>query len=453
MAFGIERSTRSFGTNIGGYDMYKDICKDIKEAGGKAYLVGGYVRDYLLNVSSNDIDMEVFGLSRDEVYEILSSYGEVIEVGKTKVFSLHNNVEVSVAPSGMTPETRAFFKRDLTINAIYFDPLGRGFVDTHGGMKHLREKKLRSVSGNFVEDPLRTLRVARFMSLYAFVPDKKMKEYAKETAKEYSTIPKENIWEEWKKIMLADNPVMALEWLFGTEWSKFYPDLEVLKTIEQDSNHHPEGNVWEHTMYALDYAAQVTSSLISHEDAENTALSIRFATLLHDVGKVSTTEVQEDGRITSYGHDVAGVEYAERFLKSIGAPEWLIDKVLPLVQEHMFTVHCKDITLRTVRRLSRRLEPATIWEWYDVTMSDKIGRPGREDRYSNTLSSEVYEIAKNNEFIINPIKPIVMGRHLLEIGYEPGREMGRILKVLFEAQLDGEFNTVEEGLAWYKKGK
>ena len=431
--------------------MYKNICKDIQEAGGKAYLVGGYVRDYLLNVSSNDIDMEVFGLASDNVYTILCKYGAVKEVGKTKVFSLNNLIEVAVAPNGMTPETRAFFKRDLTINSIYFDPLDRVFVDTHGGMKDIRAKRLRAVSGNFTNDPLRTLRVVRFMGRYGFTPYSHLGGFATNTADNYHTIPKENIWEEWKKIMLGDNVVMALEWLFSTEWAKFYPDLEVLKTIEQDALHHPEGNVWEHTMYALDYAVKTTKEPIL--DNDRFALTVRFATLLHDVGKVFTTEVREDGRITSYGHDVAGVEHADRFLRSINAPEWLISKVLPLVQEHMFTVHCKTITLRTVRRLSRRLEPATIWEWYDVTTADKVGRPGREDRYANGLASEVYEIANMNDFIINPIKPIVMGRHLIEIGYEPGKEMGDILKVIFEAQLDGEFETVEEGLNWYRRNK
>ncbi len=430
--------------------MYKEICKDIQDAGGQAYLVGGYVRDYLLGVSSNDIDMEVFDLSRKEVHKVLSKYGKVKEVGKTNVLSLFNNIEVAIATED-TPQEQAFLKRDLTINAIYFDPLDRVFVDTHGGMKDIRSKRLRAVSGNFTNDPLRTLRVARFMSRYGFTPYSHLGGFATNTAEEYFTIPVENIWEEWKKIMLGDNPVTALEWLFSTEWAKFYPDLEVLKTIMQDANHHPEGNVWEHTMYALDYAVRTTKELVYSSDTEDHALIVRFATLLHDVGKVSTTEVLEDGRITSYGHDIAGVEPAERFLRSINAPDWLISKVLPLVREHMFTVHCKDITLRTVRRLSRRLEPATIWEWYDVTTADKVGRPGREDRYSNELASEVYQIANMNDFIINPIKPVVMGRHLIEIGYAPGKEMGDILKVLFEAQLDGSFDTVEEGLAWYKE--
>ena len=173
---------------------------------------------------------------------------------------------------------------------------------------------------------------------------------------------------------------------------------------------------------------------------------IVFAALCHDFGKAETTTFDADGHIRSRAHDAAGVEPTRRFMARIGAPEWLIERVVPLVREHMVHVHTRQPTARTVRRLSVRLGKATVQELAWVMECDHSARGGR--RGMHPVTSRMVELAEEEACREAPVAPTLQGRDLVKAGMKPGRWMGKILAAAFEAQQEGVFKTVGEAMAW-----
>jgi hypothetical protein len=169
-----------------------------------------------------------------------------------------------------------------------------------------------------------------------------------------------------------------------------------------------------------------------------------LAALCHDLGKPSTTEVR-DGKITTYGHDDAGVGPTNQFLNSLTNETDIQTKVVELVREHMrptFFYH-DQVPDSAIRRLARRVDIPLL---VAVSMSDKLGRGLKPN-----LEAERWLLNKYKELKLDQPKaldPLVMGRHMIQMGMAPGPEMGRVLKQLYEAQLDGKFKTPEEGVAY-----
>jgi tRNA nucleotidyltransferase (CCA-adding enzyme) len=194
-------------------------------------------------------------------------------------------------------------------------------------------------------------------------------------------------------------------------------------------------------MCVCDAAAEIASR---EQLSPENRMILMFAALCHDLGKPATTVRNEQGRWSSPAHDKAGEEPTISFLKSINSPNWLIENVVPLVVEHMAHVHCEP-THRIVRRLANRLHPSNLKMWSAVCEADHSGRPPKPA--ANPVI-EWMELAKEVKVDDGKPKPILMGRHLLELGEKPGKEMGEKLKKAFQAQLDGLFSTPEEGIAW-----
>src|SRR6218665_1834416 len=306
------------------------IIQLIERNGGKPYFVGGCVRDLIINKVSKDIDIEVFGLTVEELHQTLSKEFDVNIVGKSfGVFKIDNLVDISIPrkekktgdkhtdfeiitePYATIEEAAS--RRDFTINAIYMDKDGN-IHDPYNGVKDLEDKILRHTSEKFSEDPLRVLRAMQFSARFDF-------EVAQETVELCNkltpfNLSSERVYEEWKKLILkASKPSRGLKFLDACGWLKHYPALVNLIGCEQDPIHHPEGDVWEHTLHCIDfYASDVRYKL--KNDYEKTVIG--FAVLLHDVGKPSTTTFeQKDQRWHAYGHEKAGVPFAEAFMKSL----------------------------------------------------------------------------------------------------------------------------------------
>jgi tRNA nucleotidyltransferase (CCA-adding enzyme) len=178
-----------------------------------------------------------------------------------------------------------------------------------------------------------------------------------------------------------------------------------------------------------------------------------LAVLTHDVGKATTTqEVVRNGlrRIISPGHDAVGVGLAREFLEGIGAPNSIIERVLPLVFNHMAHLHGGEISDRSVRRLARRLSPASIQDLIVIMTADHMGRPPKP-AVAPLAAKVLKKKAEELELHSAAPKPLVLGRHLLELGLAPGPAFGKILEAAFEAQLDGEFSDLTGGLKWLKE--
>lgn len=441
-----------------------DIAKRVKAEGGRGLVVGGFVRDKLLGATSKDIDIEVYGIAEDRLKALLQSFGPVDLVGESFAVFKVAGIDVSlprkeskVAPGhkGFTVEydpdlsfEEASRRRDFTVNALALDPLTGEILDAHGGQKDLKDKILRAVDAKtFADDPLRALRAVQFAARFEFEIEGETQELCKSlNLKELSP---ERIGEEWKKLLIkAEKPSIGLEYMNELLiLDKLHPELLALIDTLQDQEWHPEGDVWAHVKLSVDAAAKIIRREKLKQDE---ALGIMLAVLLHDIGKPATTTKDADGRIRSKGHTEAGLPLAKEFMRKlmIGQP---VQKVaLSLIKEHMFLTSLarggEKMTARAVRRLAARLMPANIRQLSLVIEADRDGT-GRG--FAEGIR-ELLQAAEQLKVKDSKPKPLVTGADLLKLGYKEGPELGAVLKKLYEAQLDGEFESKEEGIKYFQ---
>jgi tRNA nucleotidyltransferase (CCA-adding enzyme) len=432
-----------------------------------ALLVGGCVRDALLGIERKDLDFEVTGIPLDALARALERWGATDEVGKSfgvVKLQLPGGVWVDFSvprrESHTGPGHRGFVvefdasitaaeaaaRRDFTINALSSDPRTGEVFDHHGGLADLEAGVLRHTSPAFVEDPLRVLRAMHFTSRFGFPVAPETVELCRSLAGTFGELALERVRDEWWKwACRSTRPSLGLAFLRECGWLRHFPELAALDGVPQDAAWHPEGDVWTHTLHVVDALAQFPA----WRGAEETTRGLlMLAALAHDLGKPSTTHREVRGgreRIVSPGHDVAGGPLAEALLARLGMSAAVTARVVPLVVEHM--AHLQTPSARSVRRLSRRLTPATILELALVIAADAAGRPPSPPDAPPGLGALLVLAAELRVQEQAP-RPLVMGRHLLEAGWTPGPAMGDALHRAFEAQLDGEFADVEGGLAW-----
>jgi tRNA nucleotidyltransferase (CCA-adding enzyme) len=438
------------------------IVQAIIETGGRPYLVGGAVRDRLVGRESHDYDIEVYGLPAHILHVVLDQFGDVDAVGKSfgilklyadgQVFDFslprtesktgrgHKGFQVEVNPDISLREAAA--RRDFTVNSMLIDLATGQVVDYFGGQADLANHVLRATSPFFMDDPLRVLRGMWMCSVHTMHPDAELLTVCRNILTSYFDLPKERIWGEWYKwATRPGKPSLGLTFLRQTDWVLLYKELRELIGLEQDSYFHPEGDVWAHTLYAVDEAAEIADRTGLAGDDRATLL---FAALCHDFGKPLTTKRHGNGRITSYGHDQAGEEPTRHFLASIGAPAAIIERVVPLVKEHM--AHLNPPTSKSVRKLAVRLAPASIKELLWVIEADHSARPPLPGGLPE-MAQAIGNIAEAMECITEPPAPIVMGRHLIQWGLNPSPAFRPILDRAFQMQLDGRFKTADEARA------
>ncbi|HEX7863162.1 MAG TPA: polynucleotide adenylyltransferase [Verrucomicrobiae bacterium] len=434
-----------------------------------AYLVGGCVRDWLLGEAVKDYDVEVFGLDYETLAKALARWGKVDLVGRsfgviklttpdrnTYDFSIprrdsksgigHKGFAVTFDPNLRLEEAAA--RRDFTINSIMYDPRERRLIDPFRGEADLRARILRHTSSAFPEDPLRVLRGMQFAARFDLAAANETIDLSRSTKATYPELAKERVREEWFKwAEKSRKPSRGLEFLAATEWIEHFPELNAIMGVPQDPEWHPEGDVFVHTAHCCDAMASLDDWKKS--DAE-TRIVYMLAVLTHDFGKaVKTVEAAKRGemRIVSPGHEEASGSLAGTFLERINTPNSIRERVIPLVVNHM--AHFQQVSDRAVRRLAKRLAPENISGLVTLMTADSFGRPPlpREVPESVRLIAEkAEELAVREE----PPTAILLGRHLLERGFQPGKELGRVLNAAYEAQLAGEFFDLEGALTWVK---
>ncbi len=440
------------------------VCQSLQQAGGKAWLVGGCVRDMLLGFTPYDWDIEVYQLSEQKLTQALKHLGRFEHVGKQfGVYKLWlKGIEIDIAlprkeiktgeghtafdvvcDSELAPE-QAVLRRDFTINAMMFDPLTDKLLDFHDGQKHLQAKRLKHVSPAFVEDPLRPLRAMQFAARLGLTLDAQTADMCKQLLSEAASLPAARIWQEWLKWSKAEHPSLGLQALKAMGWDAFYPELLALQGCPQDKHWHPEGDVWTHTMLVVDEARKLCD--IRRLD-ERESMVLMFAALCHDLGKPLSTRTDNQGKISSPNHGAAGVKLGISFLQRIGAPRWLISHIKPLVAEHVAHFSGKA-TPRAVKRLAKRLEPSHIRMWEMLTEADANGRnPAPPSRPALAW----LELAQEAGISEEKQTPIVTGKLLLSWGAEPSPAMGNLLMDAYEAQMDGLFTDEASAKQWYEK--
>jgi tRNA nucleotidyltransferase (CCA-adding enzyme) len=389
-------------------------------------IVGGSVRDGLLGRPYRDRDVEVLGLTLDELNAHLAHFGRPIRMGKSFESLRLPGLDVDFAVAG-TPDLDfpdAARRRDLTVNAMGLDPLSQAILDPHGGRRDLAEGVLRATDPDrFGDDPLRALRVARLAAELEMRPDPELTALC--SAQDLSAVASERIFDELRKLLLgAARPAAAFRFLAQADLLGHFPELDALRGVPQDPRWHPEGDVWIHTLMVVDEAAALRCG-----DPDD--LALMFGALCHDMGKPERT--QRDGeRIRSRGHEARGIEMARAFLETMRAPTRLVNQVAALVEHHLApALYPRNAAgPRGYRRLARKLQAAhvSIELLARVARADQLGRTTEQARARVFPDGERFLADARALGVASGAEAdVVQGRHLLARGIEPGPGFAEIL--------------------------
>ena len=438
----------------------EDILKDLQKIGATPILVGGSVRDHFLNIPIKDYDIEIFGINSLEIIQnCLQKYGCVKLVGKsfgvltlrvneydfdfalprteTKIGLSHQDFEVITNASLSFKE--AAIRRDFTINAIGYDFFKEEFIDPFDGIEDLRTKTIKHINDKtFIEDSLRVYRAVAFASRFNFKIEEKTKELCKQIVlkNELKYLPKERVYEEFKKLFLkSSKPSIGFELMREIGILKYFSELQALINCIQEPEYHPEGDVWVHTMMALDEMARI----LKEENIENDykELYLFYSILCHDFGKPFCTE-EINGKITSHKHESLGIEPTISFLSKITNEKKFIEIVCSLVKNHLapFQLYKTESSLKAVKRLSLKVN---IEDLCLVCLADCLGRTIQDKEKCPKATSWLLTKAKELDIHNEPIKPIIQGRDLIKLGFKPSNKFKEILEFAFDLQLDEHF--------------
>ena len=444
-------------------DLAREIALAARDAGGRALVVGGWVRDRLRGHPSKDVDVEMFGIPQDRLPGLIARFGRVEAVGESfavyklvapgadsvidvalprreskkgrghKGFEVHGDPLMSVADAAR--------RRDFTINAISWDPLTEGFEDPFDGRADLARQLLRAVDPQtFGDDSLRVLRAVQFAARFEYSLDDGTAALCR--AIPLDDLPAERIWGEIEKLLLhAERPSIGFALALDVV-DRVLPELRPLAGCEQEPEWHPEGDVWTHTLMVIDQARALNGDLDRAR-----LITVMLGAVCHDLGKPATTRVI-DGRIRSLDHEEAGVAPTLTLLDRLNVHT--IDgfdvrrQVVGLVAHHLKPgMFCKagNVGDGAFRRLSQKVDLELLAR---VARADCRGRTGDFDC---SAMDWFIERARALGVQHQPPAPLLLGRHLLAIGLSPGPQVGEILRQVYERQLDGEIETVEEAIA------
>lgn len=442
------------------YQTAEAVARAVRDAGGRALVIGGWVRDRLLGIDCKDIDVEVFGVDSDSLKTLLGRFGPVNTVGES--FTVYKVADLDVSlprrESKIGRGHKAFAvtgdstlsieeaarRRDFTINTISWDPLTREYLDPFNGRADLDRRVLRAADPRtFADDSLRVLRAVQFAARFEFTLDPGTRALCERIP--LDDLPPERIWGEIEKLLLkARRPsigfALALE--IGII-AKLFPELLALVGCPQEPEWHPEGDVWVHTLLVIDEARKRIDDLPYPQQ-----VAVMLGAVCHDLGKPPTTAVI-GGRVRSLEHEEEGVKPAIAVLDRLNVHSLLgydvRRQVLGIVANHlkpgMFHKSDPRAGDGAFRRLAQKVDLELLAR---VAKSDCEGRGGEFDC---SAMDWFVERARALGVEHEPPKPFVLGRHLLELGMKPGPAVGQVLKDVYERQLDGTVRTFDEALA------
>jgi tRNA nucleotidyltransferase (CCA-adding enzyme) len=441
-----------------------DLARRVRDAGGRALIVGGWVRDRLLDLSPKDLDVEVFGIAADQLRAVVETLGRVDTVGES--FTVYKLAEIDVSlprreskigrgHKGFRVDgdpqlsfTEAARRRDFRINAISWDPLSDEVIDPFDGRSDLELRLLRVVDPfTFGDDSLRVLRALQFAARFELTMDEEAKAICR--AIPLDDLPAERVWGEIEKLLLrAERPSIGFELALELGVvDRLWPELKALVGCEQEFEWHPEGDVWIHTLMVVDQARTRIADL-----DRGRAVAVMLGAVCHDFGKPLTT-IFKDGRIRSPGHEEAGVAPAMAFLDRLNIQTLdgydVRHTVAGITAQHlkpgMFKKSPTPVSDGAFRRLAQKVDLELLAR---VAKSDCLGRTGTFD-----CSAMDWFLDRARALGVEhaPPSPIVLGRHILDLGVRPGPRVGEILRLIYEKQLDGEITNLDEGLAAAKR--
>ena len=438
------------------------IAEKVAGAGGRAYCVGGFVRDKIMGRENEDVDIEVHGISPDVLKEILGGLGTPLSFGQSfgiytlagsgvdvamprrekKTGTKHTDFEVDIDPFIGTKE--AAKRRDFTINALMEDILTGEIIDHFGGLADIEAGVIRHVDDeSFAEDPLRVLRAAMFAARFGFAVAPETTELCR--GMDLSGLSRERVEGELKKALLgSEKPSVFFETLREMDQlDAWFPELKSLIGVEQDPVYHPEGDVWTHTMEVTDRAAK-------YRDRVSGPYSFMLLALTHDLGKTVTTEFV-NGRIHAYDHENRGLPLAETFVKRLSGEKDVIRYVKNMLPLHMrpnMHAYSRPALKKTNRLFDEAADPEDLI-WF--SMADRPLMAGDEP-FTGDSGFLFERLERYREMMA---RPHVTGKDLIEAGLVPDESFSDILAYAHKLRLAGveKESALKQTLAYARKKK
>ena len=440
------------------------IARAVREAGGRALVVGGWIRDRLLGRDSTNLDLEVFRLPSEALRRVLETFGRVEAVGESFQVYKVGDIDVSLPrrdskagrghkgfivvgdPDMMIEE--AARRRDFTVNAISWDPLTADYFDPFDGRGDLARRVLRAVDpATFPDDSLRVLRAIQFAARLEFAVDDDTRALCR--AIPLDDLPAERVWGEIEKLLFASRPSIgfALALDLGAV-DKLFPELRALVGCAQEPEWHPEGDVWVHTLQVIDQARLRIDDLSRPE-----RIAVMLGAVCHDFGKPATTAFI-DGRIRSMDHEEQGVAPATAFLDRLNVQSFdgydVRRQVLGITAQHLkpgsWYKARDEVGDGAFRRLAQKV---------DLELLARVAKADCEGRKPGAFDCSAMDWFRERAHALGvehrPPAPILLGRHLLALGLQPGPRIGEILKAVYDQQLDGSVTTIDQAVESAKR--
>ena len=420
----------------------RSIAARLRDAGHKAYLVGGCVRDLLLGRTPKDFDVAT-DARPDRVSELFE-WSEQVGAHFGVVLVRENTAQVEVATfrsdasysDGRRPDAVRFesdprqdaLRRDFTINALLLDPDTNEVLDFSGGQKDLQGRVVRAIGDpeeRFREDHLRLIRAVRFAARLGFEIEPVTMAAIQRLHPLIETVSPERVRDELLRILTEGAARRGFELLDETGLlADILPEVAAMKGVAQPPEFHPEGDVWTHTLLLL-------------EKLRHPSLTLATGALLHDVGKPPTFRVAD--RIRFDGHVEEGVRLAHGILTRLRFSSEQTAQIEALIAHHM---RFKDTGQMRESTMKRFLRMENFAEHLELHRLDCLSGNGRLDTYKR-MRARLEELSEEE---LRP-KPLLTGRDLIEQGYAPGPSFGKMLAFVEDAQLEGRVQSREEALA------
>ena len=422
------------------------IVRHLSEKGFQALFAGGYVRNMILGITYNDdIDIATNATPSD----ISSLFNKVVGVGEHfgVMLVIENNIPFEVATfrtdkgiaNGRHPREVTFSdaetdaqRRDFTINGLFYDPIKKKVIDYVQGRKDLEKGIIRTIGSpqlRFEEDYLRLLRAVRFAARLSFTIEPDTWKALRKNAVNITRVSQERIFAELNKMLMGPNSDTALSLLEESGLlGIILPEVHALRGVEQPHAFHPEGDVLNHTIKTLSYLRQPSQT-------------IAWSALLHDIGKPATQSHAD--RIRFNNHSRISAIMAKEILQRLKSSRSLINSVYECVDNHMNFINVTHMRLSTLKKFLSR---PTLQDELELHRADCLASHGNIENLE-FLKKRQKEIDKIN---LRP-KPLIRGKDLIELGFEPGPLLGKILNKIYELQLDEKLQTFEEAQGWILK--
>ena len=422
----------------------REIVQRLRDNGRQAYYVGGCVRDRLLGIESKDYDIAT-DAPPDAVEQLFphseavgKSFGVILVKGADAVVEVATFRRDVDYQDGRRPESVMFTttaendveRRDFTINGLLWDPIEERLLDYVDGQADLERKVVRAIGDparRFREDKLRMLRAVRFGARLGFAIEPGTMQAIQGRASEIRVVATERIRGELDRILTEGAARRGFELLDDSGLlEQVLPEVKKLQGVEQSPEHHPEGDVWTHTLMMLDGLEAGCS------------ITLAMGVLLHDVGKPDTQTFAPD-RIRFHGHVDRGLEIARGICTRLRYSNSETDQILALVGNHMRFMHIQEMRESKLKRFLRLPSFDEHLELHRLDCTSSHGHLGNWEFANRTLE----ELGEEK---IRP-QPLLTGTDLIAAGYAPGPDFSGWLEAAEDAQLEGRITTKDEALA------